>query len=244
MKIVATIEARMNSSRLPGKVLLPVQERPILGILIERLRKVKLINEIVVATTSSKSDDIIVDFCKENNVKVFRGSEEDVMGRVIGAAESVLGDVIVEITGDCPLIDPSIVEQFITIFLANKAEYVSNSIVRSYPDGMDVQVFSLEILKKSYKLTNEKLDREHVTLHIRNNPNLFSHLNIIAPPEIYYPELGLTLDEKDDYILISKIFENLYSSDKFFSCHEIVKYLEKNKDLYLINKHVKRKNNT
>ena len=244
MKIVATIEARMNSSRLPGKVLLPVQERPILGILIERLRKVKLINEIVVATTSSKSDDIIVDFCKENNVKVFRGSEEDVMGRVIGAAESVLGDVIVEITGDCPLIDPSVVDQFITIFLANKAEYVSNSIVRSYPDGMDVQVFSLEILKKSYKLTNEKLDREHVTLHIRNNPNLFSHLNIIAPPEIYYPELGLTLDEKDDYILISKIFENLYSSDKFFSCHEIVKYLEKNKDLYLINKHVKRKNNT
>ena len=217
MNIVSVIEARMNSKRLPGKVLLPAQKISMLEHLVERLKTIKIIDQIVVATTVNSKDDEIVELCQKKEINFFRGSEEDVMGRVICAAEKYFADLIVEITADCPLIDPNIVDQIIRIFLANNVDYVSNAIVRSYPDGMDTQVFSLKTLKTSYEMVNSDLEKEHVTLHIRNNPNLFSHINVIAPKNIYYPELGLTLDEKDDYILIKKIIDNLYPKYNFFS---------------------------
>ena len=243
MNIVSIIEARMNSKRLPGKVLLPAQKISMLEHLVERLKTIKIIDQIVVATTVNSKDDEIVELCQKKEINFFRGSEEDVMGRVICAAEKYFADLIVEITADCPLIDPNIVDQIISIFLANKVDYVSNAIVRSYPDGMDTQVFSLKTLKTSYEMVYSDLEKEHVTLHIRNNPNLFSHINVIAPKNIYYPELGLTLDEKDDYILIKNIIDNLYPKDNFFSCLDIINYLNENKILLEINKNVMRKNN-
>ena len=187
MNIVSIIEARMNSKRLPGKVLLPAQKISMLEHLVERLKTIKIIDQIVVATTVNSKDDEIVELCQKKEINFFRGSEEDVMGRVICAAEKYFADLIVEITADCPLIDPNIVDQIIRIFLANNVDYVSNAIVRSYPDGMDTQVFSLKTLKTSYEMVNSDLEKEHVTLHIRNNPNLFSHINVIAPKNIYYP---------------------------------------------------------
>jgi len=243
MKIVAIIEARMSSSRLPGKVLLKANNITMLDHLIDRLNEVKKIDEIIIATTLKNCDDLIVDFSKRKEVKFFRGSEEDVMSRVIGAAKFCSADLIVEITGDCPIIDPNIIEQIINIYLANNVDYVSNATIRSYPDGMDTQVFSLDILEKSYKMTNDFLDREHVTLHIRNNPDIFSSINVIAPPEIYNPDLGLTLDEEEDYLFIKNIIENLYDKNKFFTCLDIINYLKRNKSLLLINNHIKRKGN-
>ncbi len=241
MKIVATIEARMNSSRLPGKVLLKAKDKSMLEILIERLEQVKNIDSIIVATTINPKDNEIANLCNKIGQKFFRGSEDDVMGRVIGAAKSLNADLIVEITADCPIIDPNIIEQIINIYKANSVDYVGNAKVRSYPDGMDTQVFSLKILESSYQMTSNKEDREHVTLHIRNNPNIFSQINVVASPEIYYPELGLTLDEWDDYILIKKIIENFYDKNKFFKCSEIINFLNNNQYLYSLNKHVKRK---
>ncbi len=241
MRIVATIEARMGSSRLPGKVLLKARNIPMLEHLIDRLNKVKLIEEVVVATTINTKDDQIVEFCHNKGVKSYRGSEDDVMGRVIGAAKFCSADLIVEITADCPIIDPNIIEQIINIYLANNVDYVSNCKIRSYPDGMDTQVFSLGVLENSYKMTDNYIDREHVTLHIRNNPDLFSSINVVAPPEIYNPELGLTLDEKDDYLLIKNIIENLYDKNKYFTCLDIINYLNQNKSLLLINNNVQRK---
>tara|TARA_Y100001933_G_C18930223_1_gene535010 strand:- start:27 stop:761 length:735 start_codon:yes stop_codon:yes gene_type:complete len=244
MKIAAIVEARMASKRLPGKVLLKAKNITMLDHLIDRLKKVKILNEIIVATTINPLDQEIVDFCNIKEIKYFRGSEDDVMGRVIGAAESCRAQIIVEITADCPIIDPSIVEQIVNIYLSNKVDYVSNANIRSYPDGMDTQVFSLDILKSSYQMTCNKLDREHVTLHIRNNPDIFSNINVIAPPEINLPNLGLTLDEQDDYIFIKNIIENLYDKNNFFSCLEIVNYLKENKSLLNINSHIRRKGNT
>lgn len=241
MKVVATIEARMNSSRLPGKVLLKAKNKSMLEILFERLNKVKNIDDIILATTINKKDDVIEDFCKFKNINCFRGSENDVMGRVLEAAKKAKADYIVEITADCPIIDPNIIEQVVSIFLSNNANYVSNANVRSYPDGMDVQVFPLDILEKSYKMVKTKLEREHVTLHIRRNPEIFSQINVIAPPDIFYPKLGLTLDEWDDYLLIKEIIDNLYEDKKFFGCLDIIEFLNKNKSLYSINKNVKRK---
>lgn len=240
-KIVATVEARMTSSRLPGKVLMPAMGKPMLEHLIDRLRAVPSIDEIVIATTINDADQPIVNFARTLGVSVFRGSENDVMARVIGAAESVNADVIVEITGDCPIIDPDIVEQTIRMYNCHDASYVSNAHIRSYPDGMDAQVFSLETLRRSAAITNDQLDREHVTLHIRNHPEIFSQVHLVAPPSLHQPELGLTLDENEDYKLLSKIIEKLAPGDPLFSCADVLELLALNPDWTQINQHVQRK---
>jgi spore coat polysaccharide biosynthesis protein SpsF len=241
MKIVATIEARMTSSRLPGKVLLDAAGKPMLQHLIDRLSAVPSVNSIVLATTTNAADDVLVDFASKHCVLVYRGSELDVMGRVIGAAQLARADVVVEITGDCPIIDPDIVEHTIQMYLHNDAVYVSNGHIRSYPDGMDTQVFGLDVLLQSAAMTNAPLDREHVTLHIRNNPALFPKLTLIAPPSLHWPELGLTLDEETDYQLLKKIIEKFAPQQPLFSCLEVVNLLRKNPDWVAINQAVIRK---
>ena len=242
MKIAATIEARMTSSRLPGKVLMPALGKPMLGRLIERLRSVPLLSEIVLATTTNPADDVLEKFAQDKGIVVFRGSENDVMTRVIGAAESVGADVVVEITGDCPIIDPDIVSQTIQMFLSNpKADYVSNAHIRSYPDGMDVQVFSLNTLKNSATLTRDSLDHEHVTLHIRNHPELFPAVHLVAPPSLFWPELGLTIDEQADYVLLEKIINKLEPENPLFGCREVIQLLINNPQWVAINNGVTRK---
>jgi spore coat polysaccharide biosynthesis protein SpsF len=241
MKIIATIEARMTSSRLPGKVLLQASGIPLLEHLVNRLLAVQSIDGIVLATTTNDSDDPLEEFARQMNINCFRGSELDVMERVIRAASSVNADVIVEITGDCPIIDSEIVEQAIRIYKYNNADYVSNAIIRSFPDGMDVQVFSLATLVKSFQMTNNPLDHEHVTLHIRNNPEIFNHINLIAPPEMHWPELGLTLDELSDYNLLKFIIEYFEKINPKFTCLDVVRFLRKRPDLVKINSDIKRK---
>jgi spore coat polysaccharide biosynthesis protein SpsF len=231
----------MTSTRLPGKVLLEANGKPMLEHLVNRLKQVKSIQKIVLATTINQTDDCLVEFAKRQSISCFRGSEEDVMLRVICAAESVNADIIVEITGDCPIIDPNIVEQTIQIFLNNMCDFTSNSLVRSYPDGMDTQVLKLETLKKSAEMTNDPVDHEHVTLHICNHPELFFHVNVIAPPDLHWPELGLTLDEKKDYELLRLIIEYFGDGNPFFTCGEVIKLLRNKPDWVAINKDIKRK---
>jgi len=239
VKIVATIEARMTSSRLPGKVLMPVLGKPMLHYLVLRLRAVPSIDAIVLATTSNATDDPLEAFATETGIACFRGSEDDVMQRVVDAAESTAADIVVEITGDCPIIDPEIVEQTIRMFKAHDADYVGNAQVRSYPDGMDVQVFRLNTLKRSAALTIDRLDREHVTLHIRNHPELFSHVHLVAPPELHWPELGLTLDEPLDYELLKRIIKH-FSDKPLFSCLDAVRLLRDKPQWLAINQFVQR----
>jgi spore coat polysaccharide biosynthesis protein SpsF len=209
--------------------------------LVERLRAVPSLNEIVLATTTNTTDDVLVAFAEEQCVRVFRGSEEDVMARVIGAAESVGADIVVEITGDCPVIDPDIVEQTIRMFRHHDADYVSNAHVRSYPDGMDTQVFLLDTLKRSAAMTDDPLDHEHVTLHIRNHPEIFRKIHLVAPPSLWWPDLGLTLDEEADYRLLTKIIETLAPVNPQFGCHDILALLRQHPDWVEINRSVVRK---
>lgn len=244
MNIVATIEARMNSSRLPGKVLLSVLGKPLLHYLVARLRAVPSLHEVVLATTSNASDDVLVDFARKEHISVFRGSEDDVMARVMGAADSLDADVIVEITGDCPIIDPEIVEQTIRMFRSNDAEYVGNAHIRSYPVGMDTQVFRLETLKRSAAMTDAPLDREHVTLHMRNHPEMFRHLHLVAPPAMHWPELGLTLDEPEDYELIARIIRHFDATSPLFGCLDVIQLLRAKPEWVQINKGVARKGDT
>jgi spore coat polysaccharide biosynthesis protein SpsF len=241
MKIVATIEARMTSSRLPGKVLLPASGIPLLQHLVNRLRAVPSLDGIVLATTTNETDDALEAFAGQMSINCFRGSEEDVMSRVIGAAASVNADLVVEITGDCPIIDPQIIEQTIRMYHANPADYVSNAHIRSYPDGMDTQVFLLETLKHSACMTEDQLDHEHVTLHIRNYPEIFRHVHLVAPPELHWPELGLTLDEPADYELIKRIIEHFENTNPLFSCLDVIRLLREKPEWVAINQEVLRK---
>lgn len=228
----------MGSSRLPGKVLMDLGGEPALARLLRALKKVPGNYPCIVATSDKISDDTIEEFCRIRDIKFFRGSEENVMERVLFAAKKFELDIIVSITADCPLIDPEIVDLSIRSFLANSVDYVSNVIVRTYPDGMDVQVYKTESLEKSFSLAQKKSHFEHVTLHIRENPNLFSTINILAPLSCHWPDLAITLDEIDDLIMMNEILRLL--GDKEASCQNIINLLKKFPSVFEINSSVKR----
>jgi len=231
----------MTSSRLPGKVLKEAGGKPLLQILIERLKKVEQLNEICVATTINETDEPIVELIRKLNISCFRGSEEDVLSRVLGAAKMCHADIIVEITGDCPLIDPEIVSQVIDLYLHNECDYASNCEPITYPIGMDVQVFSVELLAMADKEGNLPEDREHVSWFIRRQPERFNHLTLFAPPALKYPDLSITLDEKEDYELIKCLYESLSKNNEFFTCYDMVNLLKSNEKLASLNKHIIRK---
>lgn len=243
-KIVAIVEARMTSTRLPGKVLLPAAGRPLLGHLVGRLRKVPSIEEVVVATTTNAADEPLVEFARQHGVSCFRGSEHDVMARVLGAGEASHADIVVNITGDCPLIDPLLTEQTIRMFLNNRCDYATNGHVHTFPGGYAVQVYRLETLRRSASMTDDPLEREHVTLHMRRHPEIFPHVYLVASPDQHWPEIDLSLDEEADYLLLKKIFEHFGEANPYFGCRETVALLKANPDWLAINRHVKRKGDT
>ena len=245
MRIGSIIEARMSSTRLPGKVLLKVKNKTILDHLVKRIKLVNKINKIIISTTTNKTDQKIVNWCKKKKINFFRGSENNVLERVYLTAKKYELDIIVLITGDCPIIDHNLISETLNVFLKNKADYVSNNHIRTYPDGMDVQVLNFKSLKKSYKIARGKLEKEHVTLNIRRNPKLFKPIYIMAPDELHWPELGLTLDELGDYKLIKKIIEIFYNVKNYnFSCKDIVNLIRKKPYLLKLNSNVKRKGDT
>lgn len=244
MKVVAIIEARMTSTRLPGKVMMQSLGITMLERLIVRLRSVSNLDEVVVATTINPDDDPIVELCKSLCIRSFRGSELNVFERVIAASHSAEADVIVEITGDCPLIDPKLVESAINAFLLSESDYLSNCEKQTFPLGMEIQVIKLSSLKESYSMTNSELDREHVTLHIRRNPGTFKQTHLTAPPELNAPQFSVTLDEIADYELITYVIESLEPTNFYFGCNEIVELLRENSTKALINSEVKRKGDT
>jgi len=225
----------MTSSRLPGKVMLKANGKPMLEHLIRRLKRVTSIDEVILATTVNGTDDCLVDLSKELGIACFRGSEDDVMQRVIGAAESVAADVIVQITADCPIIDPLIVEQCVQTYLHNRVDYLSNGDVPGYPIGMASPIFTLQTLKKSARMTNEPADREHVSLHIRNHPELFRPFYLLPQSDINWGALRLCLDEKKDYDLLKEIIEYFGDRNPFFTCGEVVNLLRENPEWCRIN---------
>jgi len=242
MKIVATIEARMTSSRLPGKVLMPILGRPSLELMIERVKNSRYIDEIVIATTTNEKDDAIEKLGNFLGVKVYRGSENDVLVRVLGAAESVNSDLLVKLTGDCPLIDPIIIDQTITAHLSGDYDYTSNLLnERTFAIGLDTEVLPIETLRKVEKLTSEPIDRTHVTCYIYHNPQHFKLHGIVANAHTQSGDLRITLDTKEDYDLISKVYETLYPINKIFDAKDIISLLRANSELKNINAHVKQK---
>ena len=241
MKIVCTIEARMKSSRLPGKVLLPVCGKPLLELMIERLRQVPELGGIVIATTADPSCQPIEDLARRLGVGCFRGSEDDVLDRVLRAAQSADADLIVETTGDCPLLDPDIVSQVIREFQSRDVDYCANVLDRTFPRGMDVQVFPTQVLARVAELTNNPSDREHVSIYIYTHPERFRLHNVTSQLAPEDADLRLTVDTPDDFKLVTEIFERLYPANPRFRLADILRLMREHPELRAINSHIRQK---
>ncbi len=241
MKIGAIIQARTSSTRLPEKVLkkLPYNsDITVLEQVILRLKRSKMLNEIIVATTTDDNDSKIIDIADSVDVNSFMGSKNDVLERYYLAAKKYDLDVVVRITSDCPCVDPIIVDTIIEKFLKTDAEYASNTMTRSFPVGIDVEVLSFDALEKCYLNASNDLEHEHVTTYIHNNPDKFKTRNVTASVTFYGPQIRITLDTEEDYALLCSIFDYLYNNDKFFSTADIVQLFKAKPWLKLINKKI------
>jgi len=240
-KIVATIEARMTSSRLPGKVLMETAGKPLLELMIERLSRVPSLDGIVIATTVNQTDNPIANLAARLGIGCYRGSEDDVLQRVLDTARAFDADVIVETTGDCPLIDPDLVEICVQGYLDSGVDYASNVLQRTYPVGMDTQVFATDILADVASRTDDVNDHEHVSLYIYRHPEIYSLKNFPGPEELTHPEMGLTLDTQEDFDLIAKIFETLYPQNPKFGLADVLALVKRRPELLTINQNIRRK---
>lgn len=241
MKIGAIIQARTSSTRLPSKIL---KELPygsgitVLEQVIRRLKRSKELNEIIIATTTGKDNDKIVAITKKENVKSFRGSKDDVLARYYLAAKENDLDVIARITSDCPCIDPEIIDLMIGKHIEAKADYTSNTCKRTYPHGLDVEVFNFDVLEETYKNAQKDYEKEHVTPYIYRNPQLFKINQIEAPEKLYAPDIRITLDTEEDYVLLCVVFDYLYSKNKSFNTYDIANLFKEKPWLKLINKKI------
>lgn len=242
MKTVAIIQARMGSSRLPGKVLKMIAGKTVLQHVIERVRQVKNIDEIVIATTVLDQDDIIARETEKCGGKCFRGSEEDVLSRYYLAAAENEADIVVRITSDCPLIDPHVTDAIVTFF-KNHREYTivtnagSDLTQRTYPRGLDTEVFSFDALKEAFVHADKQYQREHVTPYIyENSLKTFHYKN-----KDNYSRYRWTLDTEEDFMLITEIYRYLYKTNHDFYMPEIIALLERHPELNEINAHIEQK---
>ena len=244
MKIGAIIQARTASTRLPGKVLkeLPYNSGiTCLEQVIRRVKKSKKLNDIIIATTKEKEDNEIIDIAKKEDIKYFRGSKENVLSRYYFAAKENNTDLIVRITSDCPCIDVDITDLTIDDHINKMADYTTNSLVRTYPHGLDVEVFNFNTLEKAYKNATKDYEKEHVTPYINRNPQKFK-INIVkAPKELYAPDIRITLDTEEDYALLCAVYDYLYPKNKYFNAYDIVNLFIKKSWLKLINKKIMQK---
>ncbi|KOO49603.1 cytidylyltransferase domain-containing protein [Viridibacillus arvi] len=239
MTVTAIIQARMGSTRLPGKILKEVNGKPLLAYQLERIARAKYVDKVVIATTVNQKDDVIVEFCDNNDVEYYRGSENDVLSRYYEAAELYEGDSIVRLTSDCPIIDPVILDKTIKYYDDNDYDYVSNTIERTYPRGLDTEVFSRAALEKAYKEATLLRDKEHVTAYMYSNPKNFK-LGYITN-EQDYSEYRWTVDTTEDFELIELILKKLYQENNMFYMNDVIELLKQNPEWVAINAHIEQK---
>ena len=211
IKTVLITQARMGSKRLPGKVLMEVNQTPLLKIHLDRLKKTKKVDKIIVATTDNQEDDIIEKLVSEWGFEVFRGSENDVLDRFYQAVKHINPLWVVRVTSDCPLIDPILIDDVIEYSQNNNVDYCSNTLIENFPDGQDVEVFKFYALEYTWKNAIKNSDREHVTPYLREMSNfkmnnIFSAINFYN--DVNYSHIRLTVDEIRDYELIKIVIEN------------------------------------
>ena len=238
MRIVAVVQARMGSSRLPGKVLKGLGGQSVLARVVQRLRRSSLISEVVVATSVSSGDEAVVREAERLNVGCFRGSEADVLDRFYRAARAFHADTVVRITSDCPLIDPEITDQTIRAFLNEQPDYASNGLERTYPRGLDTEAMTAEALARAWRKANEPYQREHVTPFLYEHPELFRILSVTN--DIDCSAHRWTLDTPEDLEFIRAVYERFGDGDDF-SWREVLQLVEREPALSQLNSQVQQK---
>ncbi len=243
MRIVATIQARMGSTRLPGKVLKRIVGKPMLALQIERIQQSRLIDEVIVATTTEPQDAAIVALARDLGVAFFRGSENDVVSRIVGALKAFEATVHVEFMGDNPIPDPLLVDAMIGYYLkhADQYDYVTNSLTTTYPPGAEVFVYPAAVLYDAESRITEAALREHVGIHIFTHPERYRVCNLPAPPWYYYPDMHLEVDTPEDFAVISAIFEHFYPHNPGFSLSQVIEFMTATPDLLTANQQVERR---
>ncbi len=237
MKVGIIIQARMSSQRLPGKVLKKLAGREVLWHMVKRCQASKLAREVVVATSTDISDNPVYNFCVKNGFEVFRGSLENVLLRYYECAEKFNFDVVVRVTGDCPLIDPSIIDETIGLFKLNDKDYVSNALKRIFPRGLDCEVFSFKALEEAAGKASSDYEKEHVTPYlIKNKSTLPLKVN-----KDFAGDFRLTLDTPEDYKLLSLIYNEFYQSGKIIDVRQVIPFLKSHPEIVRINADVKQK---
>jgi len=241
MKVNCIIQARMLSERFPGKVMKILSGKPMIEHLLISLTHCKNIDEIIVSTTSNKNDDPLVEFLKKNNWNYFRGDEHDVLLRYVNTLKQFPADYVVRITADNPLTDPEIVDSVIEQTLLTKSDYSSNHLIKTFPLGYVVEVISAKTLLKIEQLTQNPEDREHVTWFVYQNRDKFNTSNFLAPINLSHPNWRLTVDTKEDFQLVEKIFGLLYKENSFIKYSDVVKLLLEKPELLQINQNIEQK---
>ena len=238
--IYAIVQARMGSTRLPNKVLMNLNGHPVLEHIINRLKESKCIDNIIVATSINPENESIVELCDFKGISCFKGNEEDVLDRYYQTCKYFdinSKDNIVRITADCPLIDYEVIDNIIDVHIKNANDYTSNTIVPSFPDGLDCEIFTFSSLEYAWKNAVLSSEREHVTLYIKNHPEVFNIENILNDKDL--SDLRWTLDEKEDFEFINEIYSYFPDSDLFLT-NEILSILDAKPNLLKINSKFKR----
>jgi len=235
---VAILQARCSSTRLPGKVLLPILGAPMLSRQIDRVQRAKTIDQIVVATSLNSEDDAIEAMCVDRGVNCFRGSLDDVLGRFNACAEAYGADIVVRLTGDCPLADPDIIDLIVQSHVERKADYTSNVHPPTWPDGLDVEVLQRDVLTAAAAEAKLASEREHVTSYIVKHHDRFRMSNVALSPD--RSDLRLTVDEQVDFELVSKIFEAFLPANPTFGYEDVLSLLDANSGLLEINAGISR----
>lgn len=240
MNVVAIIQARMTSERLPGKVLKQILGKPMLSYQIERLRRAKSLSQVVIATTTNETDDPVEVLAVKEGVGVFRGSEHDVLSRYWGAAQKHHAQTVIRINGDCPLIDPTLVDDLVSYYQNNfpkNVEYAANN--RTYPRGQDTEIFSIELLERAHKNAHKPYEREHVTPYFYQNPELFKVHFLDCEPSVR--DFRMTVDTAEDFKVIEELIHRLYPQNNIFGWQEIVEELKRDPVLRALNKDIQQK---
>lgn len=236
--IVAVIQARVGSTRLPAKVLLDLEGKTVLEHVIERVKKSRFAEEVVVATTILKEDLKIVNLCSSAGIRVFCGSADDVLDRYFQVARLLQAQNVIRITADCPLLDPNVIDKVVRLHLSKKADYTSNTLKETFPDGQDVEVFTYLALQKAWQRARLSSEREHVTAYIKNHPNLFRLVKLDCSED--FSQKRWTLDEKQDYEFIKLIYANLYRKNRVFGMSEVIEFLKRHPEYEAINCKIRR----